>query len=94
MKMMAMTLLIVAFVSLSASCGEPKKEGEATIRIAPGTTTAEIARMLVEEDDRQRASWTGQVRPASTRNSGPGPTGSSAGVIGSILNSQPRAPKS
>lgn len=46
----AMTLLIVAFVSLSASCGEPKKEGEATIRIAPGTSTAEIARMLVEED--------------------------------------------
>lgn len=49
MIIIMMTMLILALSSLT-SCGDAKKEGEATIRIAPGTSTAEIARMLVEED--------------------------------------------
>ncbi|MDO8735980.1 MAG: endolytic transglycosylase MltG [Thermoleophilia bacterium] len=41
-------LLFAALASIT-SCGETIKEGEATIRIAPGTSTSEIARMLVDE---------------------------------------------
>ncbi|MHB8792374.1 MAG: endolytic transglycosylase MltG [Thermoleophilia bacterium] len=49
MIVIMMTMLILVLSSLT-SCGDAKKEGEATIRIAPGASTAEIARMLVEED--------------------------------------------
>ncbi|MBI5870625.1 MAG: endolytic transglycosylase MltG [Actinobacteria bacterium] len=42
-------MFLLALASLSG-CGDAKKEGEATIRIAPGTSTADIARMLVAED--------------------------------------------
>ncbi|MFA5810619.1 MAG: endolytic transglycosylase MltG [Thermoleophilia bacterium] len=40
-------LLVVSFL---ASCGGAKREGQVTIRISPGTSTSEIARMLAEED--------------------------------------------
>lgn len=46
---MAIIIVIVVLANLT-SCGDPKKEGEVTIRIAPGTSTVEIARMLVAED--------------------------------------------
>jgi len=45
----AIIIMLLALANLTA-CGDTKKEGEATIRIAPGTSTAEIARMLVAED--------------------------------------------
>jgi len=35
---------------LSIACGGSAKEGEATIRISPGNSTADIARMLVDEN--------------------------------------------
>lgn len=46
---MGIILVIIVLGNLTA-CGDPKKEGEVTIRIAPGTSTVEIARMLVAED--------------------------------------------
>ncbi|MHB9053097.1 MAG: endolytic transglycosylase MltG [Thermoleophilia bacterium] len=40
---------IASFLWLSG-CGSPPRTGEVTIRVTPGTTTAEIARMLVDEN--------------------------------------------
>ncbi|MFA6000692.1 MAG: endolytic transglycosylase MltG [Thermoleophilia bacterium] len=45
--LVSVSLLMVLFL---ASCGGAKKEGQVTIRISPGTSTSEIARMLAEED--------------------------------------------
>ena len=48
----SITAIILIFLILAnlTACGDSRKEGEVTIRIAPGTSTIEIARMLVEED--------------------------------------------
>ena len=48
----ATAVIMVAMASLlwPAGCGSAPKTGEVTIRVSPGTTTAEIARMLVDEN--------------------------------------------
>ncbi|MHB8159991.1 MAG: endolytic transglycosylase MltG [Thermoleophilia bacterium] len=47
----AASLVVVVTLCLALSaCGGSKKEGAATIRISPGTSTADIARLLVDEN--------------------------------------------
>lgn len=53
LKLVAAAASLVVAVTLClalSACGGSKKEGEATIRISPGTSTADIARMLVDEN--------------------------------------------
>ncbi len=46
----AVALLLAIAAFLLGGCGGARREGEVTIRVAPGANTGEIARMLADED--------------------------------------------
>lgn len=47
--LLALALMLLAVIAFSA-CGGEQKDGEVAIRIAPGSSTADIARQLKDED--------------------------------------------
>lgn len=43
-------LFLVLTIMMISGCGSPPREGEVTIRVSPGASTNEIAKMLVDEN--------------------------------------------